>query len=63
MPSNSPNGNSMENWDEQSQTKAKLIEEIKNHPCTYNKADPYYYRWDKKLGDFYQYRENAKHGW
>ena len=43
------NGHGMENWDEKSQTKAKLIEEIKNHPRTYNKADPNHYCWDKKL--------------
>ena len=42
----------MENWDEESQTKAKLIEEIKNHPCIYNKADPNHYRRDKKLKIF-----------
>ena len=36
MASNNPNngdGNGMENWDKESQTKAKLIEEIKNNPC------------------------------
>ena len=45
MGSNNPddNGNGMENWDEESQIKAKLIEEIKNHPCIYNKADPNHY--------------------
>ena len=53
----------MENWDEESQTKAKLIEEIKNHLCVYNKADPNHYHQDKMLGDFHQHRENVKHGW
>ena len=33
----------MENWDEESQTKDKLIEEIKNQPCIHNKADPNHY--------------------
>ena len=33
MASNNPNdGNGMENWDKESQTKAKLIEEIKEPP-------------------------------
>ena len=53
MASNNPNGdgNGMENWDTESQTKAKLIEEIKN-PCIYNKADPNHYHLDKKLEIF-----------
>ena len=66
MASNNPNdgdGNGMENWDEESQTKAKLIEEIKNHPCICNKADPNHYHWDKKLADFQQHWENAGHEW
>ena len=54
MASNNPDGNGhgMENLDEESQTKAKLIEEIKNHPCIYNKADPNHYHQDKKLEIF-----------
>ena len=52
MATNNTNGSNMENWDEESQTKAKLIEEIKNHPCIYNKADPNHYRQDKKLEIF-----------
>ena len=63
MGSNNPDGNGMGNWDEESQTKAKLIEEIKNNPFIYNKADPNHYHRDKKLGDFHQHREKAKHGW
>ena len=50
MASNNPNdGNGMGNWDEESQTKAKLTKEIKNHLCMYNKADPNHYHRDKKL--------------
>ena len=52
MALNNRDGNGMENWDEESQTKAKLIEEIKNHPCIYIKADPNHYRRDKKLEIF-----------
>ena len=52
MASNNPDGNGMENWDEERQTKAKLIEEIKNHPCIYNKAGPNHYCQDKKLEIF-----------
>ena len=48
----SNNGNGMENWDEESQTKAKLIEEIKNHPCIHIKADSNHYHQDKKLEIF-----------
>ena len=52
MASNNPDSNGMENWDEESRTKAKLIEEIKNHLCMYNKADPNHYNQDEKLEIF-----------
>ena len=55
MASNNPNnvdGNGMEDWDKESHTKAKLIEEIKNHPCINNKTDLNHYCWDKRLEIF-----------